>query len=54
MPKFIMTFSQNDRTQIRFLYYAPETVQLLVDDPEFPASLNESFKRIIGFIDEAC
>ncbi len=53
MPKFIMMFSQHDRTQIRFLHYSPETVQALVDDPEFPASLNESLQQIIGFIEEA-
>jgi uncharacterized protein (DUF302 family) len=54
MPKFIMMSSQHDRTQIRFLHYSLETLQALVDDLDFPASLNESLRQIIGFIEEAC
>jgi len=53
MPKFIMTFSDNGQTQIRFLHYSPETVRGLVDDEEFPVSLAESFSQIINFIDAA-
>lgn len=51
MPKFIMTFSDQGKTQIRFLHYTPETVRSLVDDEEFPESLSESFSQIINFID---
>lgn len=51
MPKFIMTFSDQGKTQIRFLHYTPETVRSLVDDKEFPESLSESFSQIINFID---
>ena len=54
MPKFIMTFSSNGRSQVRFLHYKPETVQALVDDAEFPAALNESLQQIITIIEEAC
>jgi hypothetical protein len=53
MPKFIMTFSIGGRTQIRFVHYSPETVRALLDDDEFPASLAESFTRIINLIEEA-
>jgi uncharacterized protein (DUF302 family) len=53
MPKFIMTFSDQGKTQIRFLHYAPGTVRSLVDDEKFPESLAESFAQIINFIDAA-
>ena len=53
MPKFIMTYSDQGKTQIRFLHYSPETVRALVDDEEFPQSLAESFAQIINFIDAA-
>ena len=54
MPKFIMVFSANGATQVRFLYYSPEAVRALVDDDEFPGSLAESFAAIIATIEEAC
>lgn len=53
MPKFIMTFSDQGKTQIRFLHYTPESVRALVEDDEFPGSLTESFSQIINFIDAA-
>lgn len=53
MPKFIMTFSKDGRTQIRFVHYSPETVRALVDDDEFPVSLKESFAQIIAIIEAA-
>ena len=53
MPKFIMTFSRDGLTQIRFVYYTPETVRALVDDDEFPGTLSESFTQIIGLIEAA-
>lgn len=52
MPKFIMAFSQNGKTQVRFMHYYPETVAQLVGDAEFPTSLQESFAQIIGVIKE--
>ena len=39
MPKFVMTFSDENTTQIRFLYHTQKTVRDLVDDDEFPVSL---------------
>ena len=53
MPKFIMAFSHNGRTQIRFLHYSQETIRAMIDDTEFPASLCESFAQIISLIEEA-
>lgn len=53
MPKFVMAFSDAGVTQVRFLYYAPETVRALVDDPVFPASLAESCAQIIACIEAA-
>jgi hypothetical protein len=53
MPKFIMTFSRDNTTQIRFQYYSRETVATLVDDKEFPDSLLESFEEIKAMIEVA-
>jgi len=39
IPKFIMTFSRDNSTQIRFQNYTRETVEALIDDEEFPDSL---------------
>lgn len=53
MPKFVMTFTKNGKTQIRFLSYGKEMIRSLVDDPEFPDSLEETYKNIIAMIEEA-
>ena len=53
MPKFIMVFSGEGKTQIRFLHCSAETVAVLVDDVEFPCSLIESFEQIIALIEVA-
>ncbi len=53
MPKFIMTFSRDGQTQIRFVHYTQETVRELVDDDEFPGSLAETFTQIIALIEAA-
>jgi len=52
MPKFIMTFSRDGLTQIRFVHYTQEMVRALVDDDEFPGSLAETFAQIIALIEE--
>jgi len=54
MPKFVMVFSKAGITNIRMLRYRPEMVAELVDDVEFPASLDESFSSIIQTIEAAC
>ncbi len=53
MPKFIMTFSKNNMTQIRFLSYSKDMIANLVNDPEFPDSLEETYKNIIAMIEDA-
>jgi hypothetical protein len=53
MPKFVVVFSDNSKTQIRFLKYSRELVATLVDDAEFPDLLSESFDDIVAMIEEA-
>lgn len=53
MPKFIMAFTQNGKTQVRMLRYGRELIAELVDDAEFPGSLEETFNNLIKFIDAA-
>ena len=53
MPKFIMAFTQNGKTQVRMLRYGRELIAELVDDAEFPGSLEETFNNLIKFIDTA-
>jgi uncharacterized protein (DUF302 family) len=53
MPKFIMVFSREGKTQIRLLRYHPELVAALVDDPGFADSLADSFAAITGVIEAA-
>jgi uncharacterized protein (DUF302 family) len=53
MPKFIMTFSQGGKTQIRFLRYSEEDIRGLLDDGEFPCSLAETYHLIVSLIEEA-
>jgi hypothetical protein len=53
MPKFIMAFSRDGRTQIRLLRYHASLIEELVDDPEFAFSLAESFDAISRMIDAA-
>ena len=53
MPKFIMTFSKNGKTQVRFLRFSEENIRNIVDDDKFPVSLNETYKKIVEMIEEA-
>lgn len=53
MPKFIMVFSDQATTRIRFLHYRPETVSKLLDDAGFSVALAASSKEIITIIEEA-
>lgn len=53
MPKFIMTFTQEGKTQIRFLSYSEDNIKAVVDDDQFPGSLAETYTKIIEMIDEA-
>jgi uncharacterized protein (DUF302 family) len=53
IPKFIMTFSRDNSTQIRFQYYSRETVAALVNDDEFPDSLLKSYEEVLEMIEAA-
>ena len=53
MPKFIMTFSKEGKTQIRFLRYSAENIKAVVDDAQFPLSLAETYQAIVKMIEEA-
>ena len=53
MPKFIMTFTHNGKTQIRFLSYSEDNIKAVVDDDQFPGSLAETYAKIIDMVEEA-
>ena len=53
MPEFVMAFSKDGRTQVRMLRYLPALVADLIEDSEFPSSLDESFDSIQTAIDTA-
>lgn len=53
MPKFITTFTKDGMTQIRMLRYGQAMIEALVDDPDFAASLDESYNAIQKTIEEA-
>jgi len=53
MPKFIVVFSRDGQTQVRFLRYSREMVASLIDDGDFPESLAESCREIVAMIEEA-
>ena len=55
MPKFVHVFSQDGKTQIRFLSYGATDIAALVPgDGQFPESLAQTFAKIRSMIDEAC
>ncbi len=54
MPKFVMVFSKDDKTQIRYLSYSLADIEALVlDDPKFPENVSQTFVKIRSMIDEA-
>jgi putative FmdB family regulatory protein len=54
MPKFVMVFSRNGKTQIRYLSYSVADIEALVlDDPKFAESVSQTFIKIRSMIDEA-
>lgn len=53
MPKFIMAFSKEGRTQVRMLRYGKDLITELVDDAYFPPLLEETFDTLAAFIDAA-
>jgi len=53
MPKHVMAFSGDKKTQIRFFHFSGENIRAMVDDPNFPASLAGTYGKIIDMIEEA-
>jgi len=53
MPKYVMTFTKNKKTQIRFFYFDRENVRAMVDDESFPDSVHQTYMKIISMIEEA-
>lgn len=52
MPKFVMVFSRNGVTQVRYLSYSEADIKAVIDDELFPGSLAETFAKIRSMIDE--
>jgi uncharacterized protein (DUF302 family) len=54
MPKFVMVFTKDGKTQIRYMNYsAADIAEMVPGDPKFPDSLAETFAKIKSMIDEA-
>lgn len=54
MPKFVMVFSKDGKTQIRYMSYsAADIAEMVPGDSKFPESLAETFAKIRSMIDEA-
>lgn len=54
MPKFVMAFSRDGATEVRFLYYSKELIALLIPgDAVFPESLEQTYGAIRAMIEEA-
>ncbi len=53
MPKFVMTFTRNNKTQIRFLLYNRPMIEALTGEAAFADSLAESYAAIKTMIEEA-
>ena len=54
MPKFVMVFTKDGKTQIRYMSYsAVDIYEMVPGDAKFPESLAETFAKIRAMIDEA-
>ena len=53
LPKFIVVFTKNNRTQVRMLRISQELIAELVDDAEFPAVQQAISDSLIAAIEEA-
>ncbi len=51
MPKFVVAFSRNGATQVRFLHYPPEALDQLLNDSQFTESMTASCTEIISCIE---
>ncbi len=53
MPKFIMVFTDYNKTQIRFLQYGEEQIRNLLEDEVFPDSLAATYQVIRQMLEAA-
>ncbi len=54
MPKFVMVFTKDAKTQVRYMSYDPADIAALVlDDAAFSDSVGQTFAKIRSMIDEA-
>lgn len=54
MPKFVMAFTKDGMTEIRYLSYGEKDIrELVVKDDALPSSLTQTFVKIRSMIDEA-
>ena len=54
MPKFVMVFSKDGKTQVRYLSFSASDIAVFVlDDPKFSESVGQTFVKIRSMIDEA-
>jgi uncharacterized protein (DUF302 family) len=54
MPKFVMVFSKDNQTQIRYLSYSLADIkELVANDSKFPENVSQTFVKIRSMIDEA-
>ncbi len=54
MPKFVMVFSKDGKTQVRYLSFtAADIAAFVLDDPKFSESVGQTFVKIRSMIDEA-
>ena len=54
MPKFVMVFSKDGKTQIRYLSYSIADINAFVlDDSKFAESVSQTFVKIRSMIEEA-
>lgn len=53
MPKFIIVFSQDNKTQVRYFSYGKSLIESMVVDDEFPESLAASNQSIRTIIEES-
>lgn len=53
MPKFVMAFTLNGKTQIRMLKYGQDLVAGLIGDTDFSVSMQDTYNTLGGVIDES-
>ena len=53
MPKFVIAFSQDNKTQVRFLHFDAQAVDQLLGDDQFTTIMTSAVADIISTIEES-